>query len=518
MSDQSCSSFHLAHQVGGQWQRSDEPMGSHSSSSSPVASLNPVSNMLHTTSAINTQPNQPFPNAHGSSSTATRNGANGLWQSPTLPKIQTETLMQLAELQKMANRYQIPSVLPKPPVSALASTSSAASSLSPPSSTSPLAPAPAVGMVPPQQSALSPSEPMDPQIQLVANYLAMLNQPTAPSPSTYVAPLPEAGVESCGIAVEMASPEYPVHQMFPEMDASAYLTSPQDVGLGDEFMASPSFDTSPCFTDFSADDFTSPLLSDTSPLLTTPYLDDFATSPNMESPCSPDLSTPVMDAVDDVYVEGAGGQWPALFDDPVVGMYRDIEQKQADAAGVSGYVEERAETVSPSSTTVPSPPINTASSLPSSSDPTPPPQPTTTRSLSHAPRVAAPRPRTVYNGTRKGVTPDSLISPDAPVQPRNYHGPSSTSRRTSAKRKSEGNDDEDGEEDFDPDTKRDAKRLKNTLAARQSRRRKAEHLEWLMSDNERLNRDVEMWKTRAEVLQGMLKGYGCDIGLDDIRG
>jgi hypothetical protein len=100
--------------------------------------------------------------------------------------------------------------------------------------------------------------------------------------------------------------------------------------------------------------------------------------------------------------------------------------------------------------------------------------------LSSFPSEVASRPRkSLPTGTRKNVTPETLIPLNAPIQPRKYLTPSSTSRKDlpatfARKRARTGEPD-----DLPPDEREEdaiaTKRLQNTLAARRSRKRKLEY-------------------------------------------
>ncbi|KAK1235313.1 hypothetical protein PQX77_001471 [Marasmius sp. AFHP31] len=517
MSNQSYSPFHRfsvhapAHPVGGQWQRAEDLVGS--GSSSPDTSLNNVSDVL---------PNQqPGQNANSSSPSLT--GTRHVPQAAMTSKSPTEQLMHLAELQMMANRLGIPSMLPKPP------SSSTNPTMSPPSSSS--SPAAVVTQLAQSSSpASSPAPTSDFQSQLQAYLLMLSQQPsTASTSSTLISSSPaNADVDNGGIAVEngIASSQAAIQNTAANDVASPYspyLTSPENAVLGDEFLASPIFtDASPVFSEF-LDDFTSPLLSNqTSPV--SPIFDEFNTSPGMDSPLADFLNTPIMDAVDQVGVEGSDAQWAPLFNDAALGVYEPLEQQkavEAPVASTSGTVSPPTTTISPSDMSPTVSPLNMTMS-PSAS--TTAPAAMQTRSSSHGqsrtPNRPQPQRRFVPNGTRKGVTPDTLIPVDAPIQSR--HRTASSSSSSSKRRKTEsgavptGADPEDDEEDND-ERKRAAKRERNTLAARTSRKRKLEHQLQLQDANDKLAVEIQQWKTRAEVMEGMLKANGWPGSMWDIK-
>jgi len=117
-------------------------------------------------------------------------------------------------------------------------------------------------------------------------------------------------------------------------------------------------------------------------------------------------------------------------------------------------------------------------------------------------------------------SPDSLIPPDAPTQPRKYTTPSATSKKEVpaffAKRYlPQGSDEEEDELTEEPPAanatdqeKIEWRRRQNTLAARRSRKRKLlqqQHLEEMV---ERLTREKEVWRTRALTLKQLLHSHG----------
>lgn len=133
-----------------------------------------------------------------------------------------------------------------------------------------------------------------------------------------------------------------------------------------------------------------------------------------------------------------------------------------------------------------------------------------------------PRRKSVPTGTRKNVTPDSLIPVDAPIQTRNYVLESATSRKElpavfARKRKRVSIDLEDEDDVLTaPPTNSElsaieAKRRQNTLAARRSRKRKLEHQRELEEtiENERAEKDA--WKQRALAFEAILNSNGIHI-------
>ncbi|KAH9891798.1 hypothetical protein C8Q73DRAFT_700911 [Cubamyces lactineus] len=126
-------------------------------------------------------------------------------------------------------------------------------------------------------------------------------------------------------------------------------------------------------------------------------------------------------------------------------------------------------------------------------------------------------------GTRKNITPDALVSLDAPIQPRKYVTPSATSRKEvptaflkKKRARSQAFGEEDELEDEIPIDQNDldaieAKRRQNTLAARRSRKRKLEYQRELEASVEREKEEKEMWKRRAAVLQALLESHGHEV-------
>lgn len=132
------------------------------------------------------------------------------------------------------------------------------------------------------------------------------------------------------------------------------------------------------------------------------------------------------------------------------------------------------------------------------------------------------RRKSVPTGTRKNVTPESLIPVDAPIQDRKYASESATSRKelpaVFARKRKRASSELDNEDDIlaaPPSTNElsaiEAKRRQNTLAARRSRKRKLEHQRDLETtiENERAERDA--WKQRALAFEAILNSNGIRI-------
>jgi len=128
-------------------------------------------------------------------------------------------------------------------------------------------------------------------------------------------------------------------------------------------------------------------------------------------------------------------------------------------------------------------------------------------------------------GTRKNVTPETLVPIDAPTQPRKYVTPSATSRkempavfaRKRARSQAFG-DEEDQLEDetitLPPNPTEqeliEAKRRQNTIAARRSRKRKLEYQRELEDSLEAMKEDRDMWKSQALTYHALIKSHGLD--------
>ncbi|KAJ4474463.1 hypothetical protein J3R30DRAFT_3260815, partial [Lentinula aciculospora] len=130
------------------------------------------------------------------------------------------------------------------------------------------------------------------------------------------------------------------------------------------------------------------------------------------------------------------------------------------------------------------------------------------------------------SASTRRYSPDVLLGPDAPTQPRNYITPSATSRkeipsyfikqqrRASPQQPAHMSEDEDDELTEEPPAenatdqeKIDYKRRQNTLAARRSRKRKLVHTQQLELAVERLTAEKEMWRTRALTLRQLLRSH-----------
>lgn len=147
------------------------------------------------------------------------------------------------------------------------------------------------------------------------------------------------------------------------------------------------------------------------------------------------------------------------------------------------------------------------------------PQPTSAPESSTS-ASGKPRRKSQPTGTRKNVTPETLVPIDAPIQQRKYLAPSATSRkevpatfaRKRARSQAFGEDDEEEVPQGGPTMSEEeaikAKRLQNTLAARRSRKRKLEHQQLLEDTIEAERSAKEQWRAHAMVLEALLRDKG----------
>ncbi|KAF8914512.1 hypothetical protein CPB85DRAFT_1219085, partial [Mucidula mucida] len=125
-------------------------------------------------------------------------------------------------------------------------------------------------------------------------------------------------------------------------------------------------------------------------------------------------------------------------------------------------------------------------------------------------------------GTRKNISPETMVPLDAPTQPRQYRTPSATSRkdlpatfarkRTRSQAFGDDDDDELEPEALGPNATEaeqiEYKRRQNTIAARKSRKRKLEYQQGLENKVEELKVQLEQWRVRAEIYAGVLRSHG----------
>ncbi|KAF7319519.1 Imprinted and ancient [Mycena chlorophos] len=319
------------------------------------------------------------------------------------------------------------------------------------------------------------------------NYLTMLahkSNPHTPASAPAQTVTPSA----------LVSAEHAQAQAF---KAIAELTaSPEFQSLGDNFPED--FNGDEPLIPYTANFDESPLFGDDSPFLTSPHdslIDDFGTSP-LDTPFSDFLSTPMMGMENDFM-----GESPLIrADDTTFGS----------AGSLFGFTDEAPAVPKPASKASsfnPSTPM-----LDSMDSPSMPPPATRRRNVT---------------GTRKNLTPDSLISMDAPTQKRTYVAPSVTSRKAlpAGVLRKRGFSAAFGIDEVDevlPELSPTAseqeqieyKRRQNTLAARKSRKRKLEHQQELEDKVDNLKREVTMWRERALMAQEMLRGAGIKFNVE----
>lgn len=236
----------------------------------------------------------------------------------------------------------------------------------------------------------------------------------------------------------------------------------------------------------------------------TPSLDNFGDSPADDTPYNQFLSTPLID--DNNFF--AGSLDMPLFGSPYLDEPLEKEPSvQAPPLDTCGLL-----TLSPSSPALNPSLLSPAQPLDNS---TFPPLEQASSSSTNARR------RTSATGTRKNITPDSLVPIDAPTQSRRYITPSTTSRKelpaVFARKRArqqmlDGEEDELAEEPLKPNATEveqiEYKRRQNTLAARKSRKRKLQHQQELETKVADLQSEKEVWRQRALMLQHLLQSHG----------
>ncbi|KAK0487847.1 hypothetical protein IW261DRAFT_1450330 [Armillaria novae-zelandiae] len=382
----------------------------------------------------------------------------------------------------LASQYGIPTVLPQPPNTA------------PRRNTQPKP-------APPAPSSLSHFE------ILQRNYLAMLNQPSSSNSTVDSTATMQLTVTPADLLATAGD------DFSEELGDWDWLFFDED-GLTD--LSSPG--SSPLFKDL--DEFpSSNFLTGvgTSPLLDTPYsdtFDSFETSP-FDTPLDSFLTTPIFQDGDVPLISDA--------DEPMFSSYEELLTASAPPSAPAKVPQlpdmTKLYTMSPTSPAVDF--IDPASVYPSPRLPveqSPLPSP----SAAARPTKLTPR-KSSATGTRKNITPETMVPLDAPTQPRRYVIPSATSRKevpaTFARKRSRsvalGGDEEDELEPPPPDaTDRqmiEYKRRQNTLAARKSRKRKLEHQQLLEDKVETLTLEVEQWRTKAEIYQSILQSHNISF-------
>jgi hypothetical protein len=249
-----------------------------------------------------------------------------------------------------------------------------------------------------------------------------------------------------------------------------------------------------------------------------PDFSEYLTSPYDDSPFDDDLlTTPAMGSVDmgDILTSPIMDDWNrGQYDEPIF--------------------NEAFETLFP----VSKPPVDTAPPLTVSpsidlngmwtlSPQTPSLDPSIFNSPSVPPSKPLPtsRRKTAATGTRKNVTPETLVPVDAPTQPRKYITPSVTSRkevpavfaRKRARSQAFGDEEDQLEDELytlppNPTEQEliEAKRRQNTIAARRSRKRKLEYQRELEDSVEAMKEERDKWKSLALTCSALLKSHGFE--------
>ncbi|KAJ7214108.1 hypothetical protein GGX14DRAFT_542331 [Mycena pura] len=365
----------------------------------------------------------------------------------------------------------------------------------------------------------SDSKPTTPHFMSVRNnYLTMLGQKSTDTQPTTVAPSDLVSHDNAqanalkAIAELTGIPPSLSRRRLQPVAHFASAASPEFQSLGDSFpddfqkTTSSSFRDEPLFDEeaplFGND---APLFGDESPFLTSPHettCDDFGTSP-MDTPYSDFMPTPLL-SMDDAF------ESPLIADsgstDTSLSLFGGATAFDTDSAAPKLPTPPRMDklwTFSPST-----PALDSMEAPAVASRPVIPPAP--------------PRSRTTVTGTRRSLTPAALIPLDAPIQKRTYLTPSATSRKSipAGFRKrlaSEAFADEEAALNAMDRESIEYKRRQNTLAARQSRKRKLEHQQHLEQTAEALKREVTMWRERALMAQEMLRKAGIKISLESME-
>jgi hypothetical protein len=248
---------------------------------------------------------------------------------------------------------------------------------------------------------------------------------------------------------------------------------------------------------------------------------EYLTSPIDDSPIDDDLlTTPAIGSADlgaDIFTSPIMSDWN-------VGAYNEDDQPIFNSDFETLFPVEKAPVDSSPMTVSPSIDLNGMWTLS-------PQTPSLDHSTFNSPCVQSNNPlpstrrKSTATGTRKNVTPETLVPIDAPTQPRKYATPSATSRkevpavfaRKRARSQAFG-DEEDQLEDeaytLPPNPTEqeliEAKRRQNTIAARRSRKRKLEYQRELEDSLENMKEERDMWKSRALTCHALLKSHGLE--------
>ena len=417
-------------------------------------------------------------------------------------RLRTSTSKVFASSSDLAAHYGIPQILPPPP----------------PVTTQTHRVQPAEHRQPQQYQHALPD--FDALKNSYLNMLASNPNDTAPAGSApaaapVVAPAPFPNREAQGPAVDT---QQNLDELINFLCESKHVcNSIQSLTHNGPDTASPEFKDNPNFGAASStfdmnqfltsplpellDDFDSPDETPFQDFLTTPRLgieQDFAMMPDMNY----DPNAPIFP-----------------LDEPVIPTHKEQEPLPAPAA----LDMQNLYTISPGTPMIDTPAMDPGSLYPV------PRLPTSTSAPASVPAPASPAPsasstrrRSTATGTRKGITPESLVPIDAPTQPRKYVTPSATSRKelpaVFARKRArstafgEEEDELEGEKPPGPNaTEREQiewKRRQNTIAARKSRKRKLEHQKMLEERSSELERERDKWRTRALTFRQLLVSHG----------
>jgi len=254
--------------------------------------------------------------------------------------------------------------------------------------------------------------------------------------------------------------------------------------------------------------------SSASPDFLNPNASDFLTSP--VSPWDDLLTTPALDA--DM------GMTPDIYTSPLMDFGDDFDNMHSmpslfGSTAFEGYETKEAVGSHLSPSDLPLPDMDDMYKIspgtPVIDDPSIQPSPLNVDD----PCILPTRRKSAPTGTRKNITPESLVPDDAPIQPRKYRLPSVTSRKelpaTFARKRARTSGPDEDETPVGPTHSEEdaikAKRLQNTLAARRSRKRKLEYQRELEDAIEAERMDKEMWREHALILEALLRDKGHEV-------
>jgi hypothetical protein len=340
---------------------------------------------------------------------------------------------------------------------------------------------------------------------LAAHYGIPQRLPPVPSTSSRQQPVPPSSKEQTDLAdfltlsqnyINMLSNKdsdpvttYPVPTIQPPitpMELNAPVVSPAEADTFDQLaaliVASPEFRQ---YSDF----MTSPMMPD--------LAQDSGISPE-ETPFEDFLNTPLID--DDDYITS-----------PMLPLFPDFEEPSKAEESFPKQQYPAPLLAAPYTISPTSPSIDTFDSFPH-------PSPSLQDTAPALRRVSK------ATGIRKGITVDALLDESAPTQSRKYVTPSATSKKeipaTFARKRSRsvafGDADEEDELGDDLPLNEsekhliEQKRLKNTLAARKSRRRKLEQYQNMEKSRDEERELKQVWKERALILLQTVRKQGAN--------